>query len=77
MVDDLVIDITADQFDDGGAVEYVTSDRSWHKTFSRPTLEEFSPAERDGSFRTEGFFKRYDLILSHLDLSTSEGPPAQ
>jgi hypothetical protein len=76
-IGDLVVDITVDQFDDGGEVEYVTSDRSWHETFSQPTVKEFSPAERDGSFRTKVFFERYDLIVSRLDRSALNIPPVQ
>lgn len=77
VINGFIVDITADQFDDGHNVELVSSDLAWHGTFSPPIVEDFSPAERDGSFGTEGFFKRYDLILAHLERSDLGLPPAQ
>lgn len=64
-----IVDITADQFDDGGDVEFVTQDEAWHQTFSTPVVDEFVPIERIDDFGAAAFFRRYDLILAHLEPS--------
>src|SRR6185295_13511874 len=65
----VIIDITADQFDDCGESVHVSQDRDWHDTFSgssRFPQHELTPL-------TGEYMREYQAMVAHLD--RADNPP--
>lgn len=75
-IGDWIVDITPDQFADGMAVDYVTSDDVWHKTFNGTKCDAYQPPDENDSLLRD-YFDTYELIFTHLDHSALELPPEQ